>query len=159
MKMKLSAMALVMLAHLVCSFCYAAQGIIENEQLERRLRKNEAAVLALFPAKGFSDGLAGYMRQHKLFVVPDSEQAWCQDVQRGRLASGCYVIFFLQIRGLPPKSSEGGLCGAPVRWFKAIGSKSYVPLPGWAFLALPISNGEIELVLYTIKDDTRRLCE
>jgi hypothetical protein len=144
---------------LVVSKTSIAAGIVQNERLEARLRKSDPAVLSMFPAAGFKDGVAGFLKRYGLYVVPDSEQAWCQDGDRGRLKPGCYVVLAIQLNGLKPKSSDGNWCGSLARWYKAPGSSQYTPVPGWAAIALPIAEGKFSFVLDTIKDDTRRLCD
>lgn len=135
-----------------------ATGLVENQRLEARLRQNDPAALSMFPAKGFKDGAAGFFKRYRVYVVPDSEQAWCQDEVRGHLKPGCYVVIFMQVKGVKAKTRDGTWCGSPARWYKAPGSSAYVPVPGWAMMALPIAQGDSASVLSSIKDDTRRLC-
>jgi hypothetical protein len=141
----------------VTRMSYAA-GFVQDERLEAKLRKSDALVLSMFPANGFKDGAAGFFKQYGLYVVPESEQAWCQDAYRGQLKPGCYVVVFLQVKGGRVKAPDGVWCGSPARWYKAPGSSTYIPSPGWAAMALPIAQGNSAFVLSSIKDDTRRLC-
>ena len=136
-----------------------AEGFVQDERLEAKLRKGDPKVLAMFPAVGFTDGVAGFVKRYGLYVAPDSEQAWCQDGQRGRLEPGCYVIVFLQAKGFNAHNSDGAFCGSPARWYKAPGSATYVPIPWWPGMAKNIAEGNSSFVLTVIKDDNRRLCD
>ena len=123
----------------------------QNVQLERELGRSGGKALALFPAKGFEDGAAGFFRTHGLYVVPDSQRAWCTDKSHGVLKPGCYVEFFVQGEGLKAKDAHGEPCGNLGRWYRAPGSKSYVPTPG-PFISNAIANGEWDRVVTTIYD-------
>jgi hypothetical protein len=153
-----------MKAVILITLCFAqmtqAAGVyVGDERLEAKLRKSDPATLAMFPAKGFKDGVAGFLRRYGLYVAPDSEQAWCQDGQRGALRPGCYVVAFLQAKGFKAKNSDGAFCGSPARWYKAPGSNTYIPVPGWAGMALQIAEGNSTFVLYVIKDGDRSFCD
>lgn len=137
----------------------AAAGFVIDERLEAELRKSDPAVLAQFPAAGFKDGVAGFVKRYGLYVTPDSEQAWCQSDQRGRLKPGCYVVVFFQLKGSKPKMHDGGFCGSAARWYKAPGSRTYLPIPEWPGIAQKIADGDSAFVLYVVKDDDRRLCD
>jgi hypothetical protein len=134
------------------------QALFRTRVLEVALRKNDPTVLSMFPAGGFKNGVAGFFKRHGLYVVPDSEQAWCQDGDRGRLKRGCYVVIAMQLNGRKPKDSAGNWCGSFARWYKPPRSGSYEPVPGWAGLALPIAEGNAGLVLDAVKEDDRRRC-
>jgi hypothetical protein len=136
-----------------------AEGLVQDERLEAKLRKGDPKVLAMFPAAGFKNGVAGFVKRYGLYVAPDSAQAWCQDRQRGQLEPGCYVIMFLQVKGFKTQNSDGALCGSAARWYKAPGSATYVPIPWWPGMARNIAEGNSKFVLYVIKDDNRRFCE
>jgi hypothetical protein len=130
-----------------------------DAKLEAQLRSSDARALMMFPALGFTDGVAGFFRRHGLYVIPESEQAWCQDESKGRLKAGCYAVVAIQVKGGKAKTADGVWCGSLARWYKAPGSHSYVPVPGWAMMALPIAEGNAAFVLSSIRNDTRRLCE
>ena len=117
----------------------------QNRQLELELRMNDPRALALFPAKGFRDGAAGFFKTHALHVVPGSERAWCQDQDRGTLKRGCYVEFTFQGNGLRPRTKLGAPCGRLGRWYRAPGARDYVPTPG-AYYSKAIANDESELI-------------
>ena len=135
-----------------------AKGYTENIELERALRDGDARSLALFPAKGYEDGAAGFFRVHGLYVVPDSQRAWCTDKSHGILKPGCYVELFIQGSGLKPRDEHNQPCGHLARWYQAPGSKNYVPTTG-PFISNAIASGEWKRVETAIYDDpvVRRL--
>jgi hypothetical protein len=117
----------------------------QNRELEAQLKRSEPQALALFPAKGYKDGAAGFFRDQHLYVVPDTERAWCQEQSRGVLKAGCYVEFFFHRRGLNARTSDGRPCGHLARWQQAPGSNSYVPTPGGTF-ANAIAMGHLDVL-------------
>ena len=129
----------------------------QDAELEAALRKGDRKALALFPARGFKDGVAGFFIAHELHVVPGSERAWCATQARGVLAPGCYVEFVFQGKGLRRWTSRGEPCGCIARWYKAPGSKSYLPTPG-AHFAQAMANDEGWIVDAAIYDDVRPDC-
>ena len=144
---------LLYLASVPRAFAY-----VQNLRLEADLRRSDPAALALFPAKGFRDGAAGFFRTHELIVVPNSERAWCQDRDRSILKPGCYVEFFFQGKGLRRKSSNGDFCGLLGRWYKAPGSTQYVPTAG-AFYSKAIANDDAEGVDSAIYEEASPRCK
>jgi len=124
----------------------------ENTALEQALGNNDPKALALLPAKGFKDGAAGFFRTHSLYVVPDSQRAWCSDKPHGTLIPGCYVEFFMQGKGIKPRNAHGQPCGRIGRWYKAPGSQSYAPTAG-PFISNAMANGEWERVLDAIYEE------
>jgi hypothetical protein len=150
---------LILIILCIAQLSHAAAGVfVSDERLEAKLRKSDPATLAIFPAAGFRDGVAGFVKRYGLYVVPHSEQAWCQDGQRGRLQPGCYVVVFLQLKGSKPKMQDVGFCGSPARWYKAPGSRSYIPIPEWLGIAKKIADdGDSAFVLSFMKEDDRRL--
>lgn len=134
---------------LILTIAAPAAAYTENMELERALGSGDAKALALFPAKGFKDGAAGFFRTHGLYVVPGSPRAWCSDRTHGILKPGCYVEFFVQGEGLKPRSSHGKACGGIGRWYQAPGLKSYAPTPG-PFISNAIANGEWDRVVSAI---------
>ena len=135
----------------------SAVAFSQNRQLERQLNDGDPAALALFPAKGFKDGAAGFFRAHRFYIVPGSQRAWCQDTKRGALEPGCYVEFFFQSKGLIATTTHGEPCGRLGRWHRPPGAASYVPTPG-AFYSRAMADGDWESVLPTFDDDVRADC-
>lgn len=129
----------------------------QDQALEAALRRSESRALALLPAKGFSDGAAGFFTTHELYVVPESERAWCQDRDRSVLKPGCYIEFFFQGNGRRARSSNGDFCGLPGRWYKAPGAKRYVPTAG-AFYSQAIANDDSEAVDSAVDDESSLRC-
>jgi hypothetical protein len=128
----------------------AAGAYTQNAQLERDLAHSDAKALALFPAKGYKDGAAGFFRAHGLYIVPDSQRAWCTDNHHGVLKPGCYVEFSIQGKGLMARDAQGASCGNPGRWYRAPGSNQYIPTPG-PFISNAIAKGEwerVEIAIY-----------
>lgn len=117
----------------------------QDKELEARLKRNDPQALALFPAKGFPDGVAGLFRNNELVVVPGSERAWCQDQKRGALGPGCYVELMINRKGMNSSARDGKLCGLPARWYRSRGAKAYSPTPGSAFGIL-IAKGNWDVV-------------
>ena len=149
------------ISSLVIVLCFAQlsqAAVVDDARLAAKLRKGDHATLAMFPAAGFRDGVAGFLNTYGLYVVPDGEEAWCQDTLRGRLEPGCYVIAYLQLKGSKPADKEGNFCGVPARWYKATGSNSYVPIPSWPGLAAPIAKGNSALVLFSVKSFDASFC-
>lgn len=135
-----------------------AAAYLQNNQLELDLRKSDPKALALFPAKGFRDGAAGFFTTNELYVVPGSERVWCQDQSHGVLETGCYVEFFFQGKGLKPTNSQGDSCGLIGRWYRAPGTKNYVPTAG-AFFSKAIANDDSEAIDSALDgQDLRQRC-
>jgi hypothetical protein len=127
----------------------------QDTQLEQALGNNDPRALALLPAKGFKDGAAGFFRTHSLYVVPDSQRAWCSGERHGTLVPGCYIELFIQGKGIRSRNATGDPCGQIGRWYKAPGSKAYVPTPG-PFISRAVANGEWGGVLSAIYDEPSR---
>jgi hypothetical protein len=128
----------------------AAGAYTQDMQLERDLSHSDPRALALFPAKGYDDGAAGFFRTHGLYVVPNSERAWCTDKHHGVLNPGCYVEFSIQGKGLRAADAHGVHCGNAGRWYRAPHSNHYFPTPG-AFISNAMAKGEwndVETALY-----------
>jgi hypothetical protein len=136
----------------------AAAAYTQNIELERKLSRSDATSLALFPAKGYRDGVVGFFRTHGLYVVPDSQRAWCTDKSHGVLKPGCYVELFIQGEGLRPRDQRKQPCGYLARWYRPLDSNSYVPTPG-PFISNAIADGEWNKVERAIYDEpvVRRL--
>ena len=130
---------------------------VQDRALESALRKSAPTALALLPARGFRDGAAGFFRTHELYVVPESERAWCQDRDRAVLKPGCYIEFFFQGKGRRARSSNGDFCGLLGRWYKAPGAKRYVPTAG-AFYSQAIANDDSEAIESAVYDESRPRC-
>jgi hypothetical protein len=126
-----------------------AAAYTQNTQLERDLGNNDPKALALLPAKGFKDGAAGFFQANSLYVVPDSQRAWCSEHTHGILKPGCYVELFVQGEGIKPRNSRGEPCGAIGRWYKAPGSSNYVPTIG-TFISNAMANGDWDSVVFAI---------
>lgn len=126
-----------------------AAAYTQNSELERELENSDSSALALFPAAGFKDGVAGFFRTHALYVVPGSQRAWCAENAHGVLKRGCYVELYIQGDGLKPTDSKGDPCGAVGRWHLAPGSKHYTPTPG-SFIANAMARGDWERVEFSI---------
>lgn len=148
---------LVILLALNVATAPSAIAYSQDKELESDLRNSDPKALALFPAKGFGDGAAGFFKTHELFVVPESARAWCQDQTRGVLSRGCYVEFFFQGKGLKPTTSQGDPCGRIGRWYKAPGTKKYVPTAG-AYYSTAIANDEFEVVESAVYEAMRPEC-
>ena len=143
---------------LLCFVTAAAQAYTQDKKLENELQRNDSRALALLPAEGFKNGAAGLFRRHALYVVPDSQRAWCTDHPHGVLKPGCYIEFFVQGEGLEARDQHREPCGHLGRWFRAPGAKRYAPTPG-PFMSRAIANGDweqIELAVYR-EPDARRL--
>jgi hypothetical protein len=139
---------IVLLCVLACA-C-RAEAYKQDTQLERQLVRGDPNALALFPAKGYDDGAAGFFRTHGLYVVPNSERAWCTDNRHGVLNPGCYVEFSIQGVGLKATDEHGVPCGNSGRWYRAPNSNHYVPTPG-PFISNAIAKDEwqeIEIAIY-----------
>ena len=130
----------------------------QNTKLEQALGRNDMSSLALFPAKGYKDGAAGFFRIHGLYVVPGSQRAWCTDERHGVLKPGCYVELFVQAQGLTPADANGDPCGKLGRWYRPHDATSYIPTPG-PFMSNAIANGDWEAVEAALYDepDVKRL--
>jgi len=123
----------------------------QDKELELALRRGDPSALAQFPAKGHKDGLAGFFRHNHLYVIPDTERAWCQEQVQGVLAPGCYVEFRFQMKGR--KASAADLpCGLLVRWYRVSKVTTYRPTPG-ALYANAIANGDWEAVMLALSLD------
>jgi hypothetical protein len=134
-----------------------AVAYVQDRELEAALRRSDPEALALFPAKGFRDGAAGFFKTHELHVVPGSERAWCQEQGRAVLPAGCYVEFVFQGKGLKERTSQGDFCGRIGRWIRAPGSKNYVPTPG-AFYSQAIAYDDAEVVYDAIYENDKPEC-
>lgn len=110
-----------------------AAAYTQDHALEAGLRKGDRKALALLPARGFEDGVAGFFAAHELHVVPGSERAWCATQAQGALKPGCYVEFVFQGKELRRWTSRGHPCGRIARWYKAPGAKTYLPTAGGYF--------------------------
>ena len=135
-----------------CAYAYT-----QDKDLEAALRRSERAALALFPAKGYRDGAAGFFTAHELRVVPGSERAWCTTQRHGPLAPGCYVEFVFQGKGLRHMTSRREPCGCIGRWYKAPGAKTYVPTEG-AYFSRAIADDRAELVERVIYEEPAPAC-
>jgi hypothetical protein len=122
---------------IVSSFFLAstAAAYTQNYELEAKLERSDAAVLAMFPSKGYKDGASGFFKAQGFAVVPGSQRAWCQNHTRGILKPGCYVELFFHRRDENSTDAEGHPCGYPGRWFQASPGGAYVPTPGSPFAA------------------------
>jgi hypothetical protein len=123
----------------------------QDMDLESALRRSDPRALALFPAIGYKDGVAGFFRNHSLYVVPHSERAWCHEQTRGILKPGCYVEFFFQLKGHKANSANGSPCGLSGRWHQAAAGKTYGPTPG-AFYSIAMASGDWEAVILALED-------
>jgi hypothetical protein len=139
----------VAISLLVFAIVPDAAAYTQNTQLERELGNSDPRALALLPAQGFKDGAAGFFRAHSLYVVPDSQRAWCSEYIRGVLKPGCYIELFMQGEGIKPRNSHGDPCGAIGRWYKAPGSSNYVPTSG-TFISNAMANGDWDSVVFAI---------
>ena len=137
--------AVVAPACLAFATCVAAY--TQNVELEAGLSKNDPKELMLFPAKGYRDGAAGFFRDNNLQIVPGSERAWCQQQDRGVLKPGCYVEWFYHQRGYNQRTFwDGEPCGYLARWYRAPGTKAYVPTSGSPFATL-IARGDMSALV------------
>ena len=144
---------------LISAIAPHAAAYTQNTQLERELGDSDPKALALLPAKGFKDGAAGFFRANSLYVVPNSQRAWCSDQTHGILIPGCYVELFIQGRGLRATNARGDPCGSLGRWYRAPGSQHYAPTLG-PFISAAIANGDwdgVESAIYEEKPATRML--
>jgi hypothetical protein len=137
--------AAAILALAIFAIAPDAQAYTQNSRLERDLSRSDPNALALFPAKGFKNGAAGFFNTHALYVVPGSVRAWCTNAQHGILEPGCYVELYVQGKGIKPRNSRGDSCGSIGRWYQAPGSRHYLPTPG-SFIATAMASGEWERV-------------
>jgi hypothetical protein len=139
---------------LFCAFAASASAhaYTQDAQLERELGRSEPDALAMFPAKGYIDGIAGFFRIHRLYVVPGTQRAWCTDKPHGVLKPGCYVEFSIQGAGQRARDAHGVACGHPGRWYREPGSARYIPTPG-PFISKAIANGEWKQVEVAIYDE------
>lgn len=135
----------------------AARAYTQNKNFEAALRRNDPAALALFPAKGYRDGAAGFFTAHALRVVPGSERAWCTTHAHGPLAPGCYVEFVFQGKGLRQANWKGDPCGCIGRWYKAPGATAYVPTEG-AYYSRAIAEDRGELIEQAIYENGHPAC-
>jgi hypothetical protein len=142
----------------ICAVSPSAAAYTQDVQLERALNGSDSRTLALFPAKGYKDGAAGFFRIHGLYVVPGSQRAWCTDERHGVLKPGCYVELFVQAQGLKPADANGDPCGKLGRWYRSHDSTRYIPTPG-PFMSNAIANGDWEAVEAALYDepDVKRL--
>ena len=147
MRMVVAALSLAFSVMASSAYAYS-----QNSQLERNLSINDPNALALFPAKGFKDGAAGFFATHALYVVPGSPRAWCTGASHGILKPGCYVELYIQGEGIKPRDSRGDPCGQIVRWHRAPGSQRYLPTPG-SRIAKAIARGEWEKVESAIYEE------
>jgi hypothetical protein len=151
--------SVVLLLLMFGTLASTANAYTQNTQLERQLGESDPKALALLPAKGFKDAAAGFFRTHALYVVPDTQRAWCSENSHGILKPGCYVEFFIQGQGLKPTNSRGEPCGTIGRWYRAPGSRNYAPTRG-PFISAAIANGDwesVESAIYQEKPATRML--
>lgn len=150
------ARTLIALLSIACTSPPAA-AYTQDRQLEAALRRGDRAALALLPASGYRDGAAGFFTAHDLHVVPGSERAWCTPNAHGVLKPGCYVEFVFQGKGKRRMTSSGEPCGCIGRWYKAPGTRRYVPTPG-AYFAQAIAEDRGEIVERAIYEDVRPAC-
>ena len=141
-------------AGLLCALAGTASGYVQDLEFERQLHASDARGLARLPAARFNNGVAGFFRAHGLYVVPYTEMAWCQDRAHGVLGPGCYVEFFFQLKGLPPREAGGSPCGLIGRWHRAPGSNTYVPTPG-AIYAAAIAAGDWHKVIAALTESPK----
>jgi hypothetical protein len=134
----------------------SAVAYLQDRELEVALRRSDPTALALFPAKGFRDGAAGFFKAHDLYVVPESEGARCQERARAQ-PPGCYVEFVFQARGLKARTSQGDFCGAIGRWYRVPNTQLYVPTPE-AYFSKAVASDEGELVDLVIHEQIRPAC-
>ena len=134
------------------AFASPAGAYTQNSQLERDLSSSNPKALALFPAKGFNDGAAGFFSTHALHVVPNSARAWCTTAPHGVLKPGCYVELYIQGEHIKPRDSLGNPCGGIARWYRASGSQHYVPTRG-SFIAAAMASGEWEQIEFAIYEN------
>ena len=139
----------ILLVYALVASCQS-HAYTQDAELEHELFRSDPKALALFPAKGYDDGAAGFFRTHGLYVVPNSERAWCTDNRHGVLIPGCYVEFSIQGTGLRANDAHGVACGNAGRWYRASRSSHYVPTPG-PFISNAIAQGEwndVETAIY-----------
>jgi hypothetical protein len=123
-----------------------ANAFSQDKALESALGRSEPRALALLPASGYKDGVAGFFRAYSLYVVANSARAWCQDTTRGVLPPGCYVEFHFQQTDRRGTTASGVPCGLPGRWHRAVSARTYRPTPG-AYYSIAIANGNWEELL------------
>lgn len=125
--------ARVLAAAAIVTAASGAAAYTQDRELESALGRSDPAALALLPAKGFRNGVAGFFAAYQLYVVPGSQRAWCWDSAHGVLGPGCYVEFYFQGKGLKPRKSDGTECGLLGRWYKPPGATRYESTPGAHF--------------------------
>jgi hypothetical protein len=136
--------SIAFVAGLLLTSVVPAAAFEQDRELEEKLKRSDPVALALFPAKGYKDGAAGFFRDQNLSVVPGSERAWCQVQNRGVLKPGCYVEFFFHRKRLNARSMNGEPCGHLGRWYRATGSRTYVPTAGGTFAhAIAVGNVDV----------------
>jgi len=123
---------LIVLSSFVAS---PAAAYTQDHELEAKLKRSDAAALALLPSKGYKYGASGFFEAQGFAVVPGSQRAWCQNHTRGVLKPGCYVELFFHRREENSTDVEGHPCGYPGRWFQASPGGAYVSTPGSPFAA------------------------
>jgi hypothetical protein len=141
----------LVLATLLSPFASCTEAYLQDRPLETALRRSDPQVLSLLPAKGYKDGAAGFFRDHDLYVVPDTERAWCNDKPLGVLPPGCYIELRFQQRGRKARASDGVPCGLLGRWHRAPRSSAYKPTPG-AYYSLAIANGSHDEVIMAFEE-------
>lgn len=101
------------------------------DKLNKRLDRHDRSVLSAIPAKGYSDGVAGVLRDFKLYVNTNSE-IYFRGVAlpEKNLRVGYY--FSLYICRVHKSNHYDELDGVHAVWFRAKAQSSFVPWNAWA---------------------------
>lgn len=101
------------------------------EKLNERLDRHDRSVLSMIPAKGYRDGVAGVLRDYRLYVNVNSEIYFRGvPVPDKNLPVGYYFSLF--ICRVHKSNHYDELDGVHAVWFRARAQSSFVPWNEWA---------------------------
>lgn len=94
---------------------------------EDALLEHDSNALAILPAHGFRDGVAGVFKKHQLHVNQNSEVA-CNDRPVGSFAptAGCYLSIYVSRKRSSGKYSD--LAGWHAIWFRGVQDVEFRPM-------------------------------
>lgn len=94
---------------------------------ENALLDHDVSALAILPAPGFKDGVAGVFRKHRLHINLNSE-VLCSDRPSGAFAptAGCYVSIYVSRER--PSGKYSDLAGWHAIWFRGLKDHQFRPM-------------------------------
>jgi hypothetical protein len=115
---------------------------IKGCDIKHRIRKHDSSALAIIPAQGYKDGMAGVFKAFRLHINQNMEVA-CDDhhLYNADPQPGCMITVYVSRVRASGKYSD--LAGWRASWFRGINEKSFHPASGFANY---LSAGDVQML-------------